>query len=457
MKRVTILILGMLLIPMISFGQQWEFDSVFPDSSRSDRDVHGLAVDGEGKIWIQPYYPFTGDSVYVEQTGDSARVTVIQVYNPDGTEADFSPVKFLDFPDGTTDTVGGFWNGSAFEWKSGRGLETMPNGDIVATFFNDIYIINHETGAGIAKANGVENGLDTRGVIKPGVDGQGNVYISGVFPGDPVIIFDNELSYTGVAIDTTVGFSRGMEVSADGNTIYWAGYTNNALFRYQREDAFSGFNQVPDTLLKGMATESISFHPVSKFLYVSSGSSTNPPNQYPGFSSNYVEQKWYAFDPADLSPDNAVRMDSIAWNEEGSGPTEGRPRAIAFSNDGQTVYLGQFSQGAYATQQQSTDQVFTSNEREEVSSLPEGYELKQNYPNPFNPTTNINYSIAQAGFVSLTVYDMAGREVATLVNSRMSAGEHTVNFDASNLASGVYIYALNVNGLRMTNRMTLIK
>ncbi|HBZ39391.1 MAG TPA: hypothetical protein DEO59_13265 [Balneola sp.] len=89
--------------------------------------------------------------------------------------------------------------------------------------------------------------------------------------------------------------------------------------------------------------------------------------------------------------------------------------------------------------------------------MPEGFKLGQNYPNPFNPTTNINYSIDQTGFVTLKVYDITGREVATLVNNRENAGDHTVTFDATNLASGVYIYTLQANGIRLTNRMTLIK
>mgnify|MGYP000324279970 FL=1 len=100
--------------------------------------------------------------------------------------------------------------------------------------------------------------------------------------------------------------------------------------------------------------------------------------------------------------------------------------------------------------------MYTSNE-DNLNTIPEGFKLGQNYPNPFNPTTNINYSIDQAGLVTLKVYDITGREVATLVNNRENAGDHSVTFDATNLASGVYIYTLQANGLRLTNRMTLIK
>ncbi len=93
----------------------------------------------------------------------------------------------------------------------------------------------------------------------------------------------------------------------------------------------------------------------------------------------------------------------------------------------------------------------------EVMEAPEGFELSQNYPNPFNPTTNIQFTLQQAGNVSLKVFNMLGQEVATLVNGRVSAGVQTVQFDASNLASGVYIYRLQAGSKVQTNKMLLIK
>lgn len=85
------------------------------------------------------------------------------------------------------------------------------------------------------------------------------------------------------------------------------------------------------------------------------------------------------------------------------------------------------------------------------------FELSQNYPNPFNPTTSINYTIPEAGMVSLRVFDMLGREVAVLVNEYQTAGTKTVRFDASNLTSGVYVYALQFNGKVQTKKMILMK
>ena len=93
-----------------------------------------------------------------------------------------------------------------------------------------------------------------------------------------------------------------------------------------------------------------------------------------------------------------------------------------------------------------------------ASEVPEGITLKQNFPNPFNPTTQIGFTLPQSQEVSLRVYDMLGREVATLANSEMfSAGQHSVSFDASNLSSGVYMYRLTSQDISITKSMTLIK
>lgn len=84
-------------------------------------------------------------------------------------------------------------------------------------------------------------------------------------------------------------------------------------------------------------------------------------------------------------------------------------------------------------------------------------ELNQNFPNPFNPSTKISFSIANEGFVSLKVYDMVGREVMTLISGNKTAGSHSVEFNASNLTSGVYFYKLEAPGFSDMKRMMLIK
>ncbi|KAA0244619.1 MAG: T9SS C-terminal target domain-containing protein, partial [Chlorobiota bacterium] len=87
----------------------------------------------------------------------------------------------------------------------------------------------------------------------------------------------------------------------------------------------------------------------------------------------------------------------------------------------------------------------------------DNYELSQNYPNPFNPTTTISYSIKTSGEVSLKVYDMLGTEVASLVNENQEAGNYSVTFNASNLPSGIYVYALTSGNFVDTKKLILLK
>ena len=88
---------------------------------------------------------------------------------------------------------------------------------------------------------------------------------------------------------------------------------------------------------------------------------------------------------------------------------------------------------------------------------PKSFSLSQNYPNPFNPTTKINFALPKQGFVTLKIYDMLGREVRTLVNEVKSAGNFTVDFNASELSSGIYFYKLETNGFSDIKKMMLIK
>ncbi len=89
--------------------------------------------------------------------------------------------------------------------------------------------------------------------------------------------------------------------------------------------------------------------------------------------------------------------------------------------------------------------------------MPQGYSLEQNYPNPFNPSTQITYELPRSGMVVLVVYDVLGREIATLVNERKPAGEYTVRWNAGSTASGVYFYRLQAGSFIETKKMLLLR
>jgi hypothetical protein len=94
---------------------------------------------------------------------------------------------------------------------------------------------------------------------------------------------------------------------------------------------------------------------------------------------------------------------------------------------------------------------------EQISGLPDDYSLSQNYPNPFNPTTLIEYSIPEASFVQLKVYDVLGNDVATLVSEEQNAGVYQADFSGKDLASGLYFAKLTVGDYTSTVKMSLLK
>ena len=87
----------------------------------------------------------------------------------------------------------------------------------------------------------------------------------------------------------------------------------------------------------------------------------------------------------------------------------------------------------------------------------EKFQLSQNYPNPFNPTTSIQYAISSRQFITLKVYNLLGKEIATLVDEEKPAGEYKVEFNGNNLPSSIYFYELKAGNITQTKKMMLLK
>jgi len=105
----------------------------------------------------------------------------------------------------------------------------------------------------------------------------------------------------------------------------------------------------------------------------------------------------------------------------------------------------------------SIEDVFPLSSVEEEKIITDNFRLYQNYPNPFNPTTTISYQIPTEGNVSLKVYDVLGKEVAVLIDEYKDAGRHSVDFNGSNLTSGIYLYKLESGNFSITKKLTLLK
>ncbi|GMQ81365.1 MAG: hypothetical protein BMS9Abin05_0796 [Rhodothermia bacterium] len=443
MKPLLLPIIALLLWPAAA-SAQWVFDGAFPDNvDRQFSSVHGVAVDPDGKIWVQPFS--ATDSVQVAELGNTFQaVRVIYVFNEDGSEAAMSPIKFLTIG-GVVDTLGGALIGGAWDGKSGRGVTTDADGNIIASQWKTLYKIDYQTGAGMAKVRFP----DFCALAEAATDGQGNVFVGSVCPPQPIVMLDTDLNVLGNAVDFVYGFSRDFAVSPNGNRIFWAGYTTSAVIEYARADEFSAFDSL-GVVIPGMDSESMDVGP-DGYLWVGAGSVNDLPNDYPGFATNWEIQTHYAFDIDNLAINTIpVSLGSIAWD----GGGDGRPRGIDFSPNGEFAYVSQFNNPAPSVQRFRFGAVAVE---QNDTVIPESYTLSQNYPNPFNPSTQINFTLKESGIADLRVYDVLGREVDVLVNELLQAGSYTASFDAKDLSSGQYLYVLKVGGQRLTGRMVLIK
>ncbi|MGE5682290.1 MAG: YCF48-related protein [Bacillota bacterium] len=144
-------------------------------------------------------------------------------------------------------------------------------------------------------------------------------------------------------------------------------------------------------------------------------------------------------------PNKMVKVDSANFGEDLS--------AIARLNDS-TIVISGYSGSVYKIWEKKPAKTTLQNDR---LTSPEKFALEQNYPNPFNPSTNISYSIAKSGMVTLKIYNILGREVTTLVNSFQNAGSYSVKFDASALSSGIYLYELSGSGNKISRKMVILK
>lgn len=135
----------------------------------------------------------------------------------------------------------------------------------------------------------------------------------------------------------------------------------------------------------------------------------------------------------------------------GSGTTT---EQHSYSFKDENLQSGKYS---YRLKQVDFDGTYKYSDIVEAEVAPSAFSLSQNYPNPFNPATSFQYTVGKRQIVTLKVYDVLGKKVATLVNEEKSAGNYRVKFDGSNLASGIYFYQLNAGSYTATKKLILLK
>jgi hypothetical protein len=451
MKKAFLLSVLLVLVVSLSFGQAQNYGywGPFPDtvSTFDYRDVQtrincGIGVDPEGKVWLQTYL---GDSkIDSIDTGGGVYdiVRPIYVFNPDGSQASFSPIYTLtgvdEFNSPVTDTLFG---------RSGYGGSINPaNGNFLAVWSGGLlWEINYKTGAGVRKTMPAAGILDNS-PASVAANAAGEIFLARVLSGGPGQILNPDFTAgTQFAADVP-DIGRTIAVSADGNNVYVPRFTGAMqTVIYNSANGSLGPYTFADSILQGWSVETIAFHPTTGYLWVAADRRSDSV-----YHTMYTDNSFYALDVAN----NYAVVDSFS-TAMAFDPATTYPRGMAFSPTGDTVYVGHFDGGepavhrfiaGYSTSVQRVD-----------DAVPSGFALEQNFPNPFNPTTEIRFAVGKAGFTTVRVYDMLGREVAQLVNQELEAGSFTATFDAASLPSGTYVYEIVSGGVRLTKKMMLLK
>lgn len=480
MMKSLLTAIVLLCVPALASAQTgWTFDKVFPDSTTLLRTAHGLAVDNANKVWVAPYFETVASGVNTNQ---------LWSFNADGTQA-HPPITGVTVGDSLVlfgrltglnrDVDGNIivsshgWRsprlGTARSWSEGSAgnilttaggcRSTTPSDGCRLREFSFIAKFNATTGEQMwvmdvtilrLPYTDLFNGA-SHAPNRVAVTADGQYVISYVFGSTPVQIYTASRELLATVTADKRGFTRTTEISADGTRIFSPSYaTSDMTVYYGADGVFSErFEmQVNLNFPFGMRTGSMSLYTANPgIVFVSSTG---------GDDSRAVNGPWNPNSYYGVSVMTGAIVDSLTWNYGTSDPVLAFriPRSIAFSQDGLTAYLGTFTNGN-VTVQRFRNTVVSSIENN--AERTDGYVLSQNYPNPFNPSTSISYTLPEAGMTTLKVFDMLGREVATLVNGVMSQGTHNVMFNAANLGSGVYLYELRSGNTRITNKMTLMK
>jgi hypothetical protein len=452
-------ILAQLQLPQSS----WEFVGVFPDSTSVTRSAHGLAVDNDNKVWIGQYYPIVTVN---EDLGDLVEEYIgapLYIYHADGTPADFSPI-YRYIIDGDT-LIFGPITGLNRDHEGNillatHGMWRPPKGDQFFGPLGGAFILKIDAKTGeliayrdvtIMRTSLVAHAPNRPAVITEG-DGVGWIVVIFVWEDSPFLVISPNLSSMGELEAKRYGFSRSLEISPDGVTMYVPGFSNNYISLYQSDIFFSYEHELlPDTTLaNGMYPGSISLDPTNpNILWVAASGGGNDPLP--------EESPYYGHSDKIFAIDLTTReiVDFLQWDS----PEYQIPRSMAFSPDGSTLYVGTFTLDVPAVHKFSRVTGVQSVDREFAETI----QLLQNYPNPFNPSTTIQFSIPSTSPVRLEIYNVLGQRVRTLVNEEMlHAGVYNVTWNGRDehnrvVSSGMYVYRITSGGFVASKSMLFLK
>lgn len=302
----------------------------------------------------------------------------------------------------------------------------------------------------------VDNGVDSSDAgVKIAVDAQGNVYTAGY-------VTSSNQGQNGALV----------KYNSAGNQM-WVRYYNGA----SNGDDYIGHMKLDaagNIYLAGTSFSSVSQNDYITLKYNSAGTKLWEAryigNYLSGNNSAYglaldAEANVYvtgaSFETAagtDIVTVKYNNAGSLQWAMKNNGSVN-----TAFNEAGYSVAVDHLNNVFVAGKNDASDGILIKYVQAPIgiqqngNEIPVKFSLGQNYPNPFNPATKINFSVPQSGFVSIKLYDAIGKEAAEIVNKELTAGNYTVDLDASTLSAGVYFYRMNAGGFTDTRKMILVK
>ena len=355
-----------------------------------------------------------------------------------------------------TGIVAGTWGSGVYRSadNGSNWIQTALNNQSVyclASSGNYVYAGTDSTGLFVSSNNGInwtQNGFV--GMTVECLAANGNTVFAGTWQNGVYISTNNGLNWTQTSLYTRTIWS----ITVSGSNVY-AGTNNNGV--YVSTNNGTTWTQ---SSLNTITVWSLATIGTNLFAGTQSGGiyiSTNNGSSWSQTSMN--NQTVYAlctngsnlFAGTELNGVFLSTNNGISWLDKNQGFTP-VPDIGSLLIANNYVFAGTYGSSVWR-------RVYTEviGIKQISESIPSTYSLNQNYPNPFNPTTNIKFDLVKNSYVHLTVLDVSGREVETLVGEMLGAGTYEINFNASKYSSGTYFYKLETEGFSGTKKMILLK
>ncbi len=450
----TLIILFLVSLPILKTNaQNWEFINT-GNSGIQTNAISSLYFDNNKTLWISSY-----DKGLIKYNGNN-----FVVFNS-ATNDDFN----ADFVNEIVrDDAGNYWVSTEYdglyEYSNSSWIHFTPDdmgfnlGAFKSLHLRKLAIQNGGPGF---KQGALWIGSYSNGLIKyNGTNWIKYNYQQGVLPDNGIHAINIEESLTDTSYAIWVGTGSGLlkfdgvswnRSNILGDSTKWV----NAIIFENGGTTFSN-----GKMYVGTESGEFCIFDGSQWAIFNLADAWNPNNAITDIKIDNSGRKWIGTDHTGLSMYDGTKL--LSYYKDNSPIPGDNVECIAVKNtaDSNQIWISTYDNDHYNGLTIITMPIVTGiNDNAEFK--PNDFKLSQNYPNPFNPTTTIEYSIPaqtrHALSVRLTVFDILGRKVATLVNKKQSPGNYSVQFNAANLSSGIYLYKLDAGNFRSTKKMIVLK